>query len=296
MVEVSMAVRSPEIDAYLSAAVEPARSRLVTLRDLIAAEAPEATETMSYAMPTWHQGENLVHIAGFARHVGLYPGPEAIEAFATELTGFPTSKGAIQLPHAQPLPLDLVRRIVRWRVERARERARHGKAPRPMAEALRDPGPLTFEAELLRSDSSGAACFVLFPWPLRETFGRGNLVPVEACWDGTVTYRGSLAMMGGEKAMLLCRKDVLAGLGKSAGDRVHVVVRLDTAPREVELPEALQKALDAHDEARAAWPTLSPSCRRDYADWIADAKREATRDARVEKAVVMIAARKRLKG
>jgi uncharacterized protein YdeI (YjbR/CyaY-like superfamily) len=103
-------------------------------------------------------------------------------------------------------------------------------------------------------------------------------------------------MMGGEKAMLLCRKDVLAGLGKSAGDRVHVVVRLDTAPREVELPEALQKALDAHDEARAAWPTLSPSCRREYADWIADAKREATRDARVEKAVVMIAARKRLKG
>ncbi len=287
---------SPEIDAYLAAAEEPARTRLVTLRDLIVREAPGATERIAYGMPTWHQGENLVHIAGFARHVGLYPGSEAIEVFAADLADIPTSKGAIQLLHDRPLPLDLVARIVRWRVQRARERTHRSKAPRPVADALRDPGPLAFEAELLRSDSSGAACFVLFPWPLRETFGRGNLVPVEARWDDSVTYRGSLAMMGGAQAMLLCRKDVLAQLGKAAGDTVHVVVQLDTSPREVEVPDALQRALDGHDEARAAWPTLSPSCRREYVDWIVEAKREATREARVAKAIGMIAERKRLKG
>ncbi len=103
-------------------------------------------------------------------------------------------------------------------------------------------------------------------------------------------------MMGGERAMLLCRKDVLARLRKSAGDTVSVVVRLDTAPRELDVPDALQRALDAHEGARAAWPTLSHSCRRAYADWIADAKREATRDARVAKALGMIAERRRLKG
>jgi uncharacterized protein YdhG (YjbR/CyaY superfamily) len=103
--------------AYLDATAEPARSRLHTLRGLIREEAPEAVERMAYGLPTWYQGENLVHLGAFARHVGLYPGPAAIEAFAEELSGFKTSKGAIQLPHAAELPLELLRRIVRWRVE-----------------------------------------------------------------------------------------------------------------------------------------------------------------------------------
>jgi hypothetical protein len=165
--------------------------------------------------------------------------------------------------------------------------------PRPAG--LRDPGPLTFQAELLRSDASGAACFVNFPWDLKETYGKGNLVPVQALWDGKVSYRGSLAMMGGDCAMLLCRKDVVAQLGKGAGDRVRVTVTLDTTPREVELPPALSEALSRAPAAKRAWETLSPSCRREYAQWISGAKREETRAARVEKALPLIEARKRLK-
>lgn len=113
----------PEIDAYIAAADEPARTRLATLRRTIAAEAPDATERISYGMPTWHQGENLVHIGVAAKHIGLYPGPAAIEAFAAELADYPTSKGAIRLPDDRPLPLELVRRITRWRVEQAVARA-----------------------------------------------------------------------------------------------------------------------------------------------------------------------------
>jgi uncharacterized protein YdhG (YjbR/CyaY superfamily) len=122
--------RSPEIDAYIASSEEPARSRLVELRERIRSEAPDATERMSYAMPTWHQGENLIHIAGYARHVGVYPGPDAIVQFAAEIGGLPTSKGAIQLRHDQPLPLDLVARITRWRVEQATARARATKPKR----------------------------------------------------------------------------------------------------------------------------------------------------------------------
>jgi uncharacterized protein YdhG (YjbR/CyaY superfamily) len=81
-------------------------------------------------MPTWHQGENLIHIAGYARHVGVYPGPDAIVQFAAEIEGLPTSKGAIQLRHDQPLPLDLVARITRWRVAQATARARATKPKR----------------------------------------------------------------------------------------------------------------------------------------------------------------------
>jgi uncharacterized protein YdhG (YjbR/CyaY superfamily) len=111
--------RSPEIDAYIDAFDEPVRGRLRLLREAIAAEAPEATERMAYGLATWHQGENLVHIGGFAKHVGLYPGPEAIVAFAEALSGWPTSKGAAQFALDRPLPVDLVREITRYRVARA---------------------------------------------------------------------------------------------------------------------------------------------------------------------------------
>ncbi len=109
------------VAAYIDAAAEPARSRLRTLRSLVREEAPDAVERMAYGLPTWHQEENLLHLGAFARHVGLYPGPAAIEAFAEELEAFRTSKGAIQIPHDRDLPVDLVRRIVRWRLEQVSE-------------------------------------------------------------------------------------------------------------------------------------------------------------------------------
>lgn len=174
---------------------------------------------------------------------------------------------------------------------RSRNEAPRTEAPK----TLRDPGPLSF-TETLRAAGGTSACFVPFPWDLKETYGKGNLVPVSVRWDDRVSYQGSLAMMGEARAMLLCRKDILAQLGKGPGDAVDVTVTLDHAPRAVEVPAALASALDAHPEARAAWETLSPSCRREYAQWIAEAKRPETRDARVAKAIPRISARERLKG
>lgn len=287
------AAPSPEIDAYIATAREPAQSRLIALRAVISQEAPLAVERMAYGMPTWHQGENLVHLAAHAGHIGLYPGPEAIAAFAQELSDYPSSKGAIQLLHDRDLPLELVRRIVRYRVAQA-PAGPAGKAAKSSV-ALRDPGPLTFEAQLHKALDTGAACFVEFPWDLKETFGKGNLVPVKALWDDRVEYRGSLAMMGGPRAMLLCRTDVVAQLGKGPGDRVKVSVSLDLQPREPEVPEALAQALAAQPQIEQVWSGLSPSCRREYAQWIAEAKKPETRDARIAKALPMIAARQRLK-
>lgn len=308
---------SPEVEAYLASAPEPSRARLHEIVALFRAELPEATERISYGVPTWHLVENVVHVAGYERHVGLYPGSGALVAFAEDLASYATSKGTVQFPHDRALPLDLIRKVVRWRLDRVREK---GAAPPPRRRAtpakaaaiapegfspdqasverggLVDPGTITFEATLHRSDASGAACFVDFPLDLKATYGKGNLVPVVATWDGRAQYRGALAMMGGDCALLICRKDVLAQLGKGPGDVVQVSVALDTAPREVDVPEALGAALDATDGGREAWDGLSPSSRREYAQWVDEAKREATRDARVAKAVPMILARKRLKG
>ncbi len=127
---------SAATQAYVDALDEPARGRLAALCAAVRATAPAATERMAYGLPTWHQGENLIHLGGFAQHLGVYPGPAAIAAFAAELTGFKTSKGAIQIGHDVRLPVALIRRIVRWRLAQvaakparpARVRASKGRA------------------------------------------------------------------------------------------------------------------------------------------------------------------------
>ena len=77
---------------------------------------PPATieEYIAWSMPTYWKGRNLIQFAASKRHIGLYPGPEAVEAFAARLTEYKTSKGTIQLPYSKPLPLELIGEIAKW--------------------------------------------------------------------------------------------------------------------------------------------------------------------------------------
>lgn len=91
---------------------------LKELRALIRVSAPGATETISYAIPTFDlDGHHLVHFAGYAKHIGFYPTGSGIEAFGDELKPYRSGKGSVQFPLGQPLPADLIRRIVEFRVE-----------------------------------------------------------------------------------------------------------------------------------------------------------------------------------
>ena len=65
-------------------------------------------------MPTYWKKRNIIHFAAFKKHIGLYPGPEAVEAFAERLTEYKTNKGSIQLPYSKPLPLELIAEIAKW--------------------------------------------------------------------------------------------------------------------------------------------------------------------------------------
>ena len=80
----------------------------------IRASLPEAREKISWSMPTYWKGRNLIQFAASRRHIGLYPGPEAVAAFADRLTEYRTSKGTIQLPYSKPLPLELIGEIAKW--------------------------------------------------------------------------------------------------------------------------------------------------------------------------------------
>jgi uncharacterized protein YdhG (YjbR/CyaY superfamily) len=112
------------IDEYIAEFPPETRSVLEHMRALIKESAPDATETISYAMPTFDlNGHHLVHFAGFKRHVGFYPIPSAIVAFSDELAPYRSGKGSARFPLDQPLPEDLIRRIVEFRVAESGRKA-----------------------------------------------------------------------------------------------------------------------------------------------------------------------------
>ncbi len=109
------------IDEYIALFPADVQDRLQAMRSAILEAAPEAAEKISYQMPTFHQQGNVVDFAAFKNHIGFFPGPSGVEAFADRLTAYKTSKGTIQFPFNGPLPLELVKEITRWRVEENRQ-------------------------------------------------------------------------------------------------------------------------------------------------------------------------------
>ena len=119
-------ISAESIDDYIAAFPPKVRTRLNALRRTIRKHAPEATEKISYRIPTFYLNGNLVHFAGYEHHVGFYPGAAGIAKFRDALKVYKSGKGSVQFPHDEPLPLDLVATIVDFRVEQNRWR----KAPK----------------------------------------------------------------------------------------------------------------------------------------------------------------------
>ena len=111
------------IDAYIAAFPDDVQAILQQIRRIVHDAAPEATEAIAYGMPTFKLHGNLVHFAAFARHIGFYPVPSGIEAFQEELAAYKQGKGSVQFPLNRPMPYDLIRRIVEFRVRENTARA-----------------------------------------------------------------------------------------------------------------------------------------------------------------------------
>jgi len=113
------------IDEYLAGVDEPARGMLTRMRAAIRSVLPpEATETISYKMPAFKHKKVLVWFAAFSSHCSLFPSAQVIEAFKDELKGFTLSKGTVQFPTDKPLPLALIKKLVRARLEQAEGKQR----------------------------------------------------------------------------------------------------------------------------------------------------------------------------
>ena len=115
--------KSTTIDDYIQGADEPAKSRMVRIRQIINQVAPEASESISYHMPAFKTfGKPLVYFGCHDQHIGFYATPSAHAAFESELAPYKRGKGSVQFPLDQPLPEKLIRRMVRFRKEENEEK------------------------------------------------------------------------------------------------------------------------------------------------------------------------------
>ena len=115
------------IDAYISGFPIHTREMLEQIRSTIKSAAPDAIEAIKYAIPTFILNGNLIHFAGYKNHIGLYPAPSGMEQFEEEVAIYKTGKGTLQFPIDQPMPLDLIARIVKFRVQENEAKAKKKK-------------------------------------------------------------------------------------------------------------------------------------------------------------------------
>ncbi|HEX9422111.1 MAG TPA: DUF1801 domain-containing protein [Pyrinomonadaceae bacterium] len=121
----SKKARPESITEYINAAPKEARKKLREMRECIHAAAPGATESLKWGMPAFSYRRILVTFAAFKHHIGFYPTPSAMRAFAKDLSKFVTGAGSIQFPLEKPLPLPLIRKMTAFRVRESMEE--HGR-------------------------------------------------------------------------------------------------------------------------------------------------------------------------
>ncbi len=117
-----MDTKPTDIDSYIAGYPEEVQAILQKVRATIQKDAPDAEETMNYGIPTFKLNGNLVHFGGFKHHIGFYPAPSGIKAFAEELSKYEGAKGSVQFPLDKPIPYALITKIVKYRVKENQEK------------------------------------------------------------------------------------------------------------------------------------------------------------------------------
>jgi uncharacterized protein YdhG (YjbR/CyaY superfamily) len=206
------------IDEYIAEQDESIRPILQQVRECIKAAAPDATEKISWRMPTFWQGKNLIHFAAFKNHFGIYPGDLSLNPFEDRLEGYRRTKGAIQFSYNKPIDFDLIADITRWRVAAVMDKNKPGEKI------------YEYDAVIQSSEVGKGGAYVVFPYDVRGEFGKGR-VKVRATFDGQARYDGSVVNMGvknedGSVCYIIgVRKDIRAEIGKQIGDTVRVAIR-----------------------------------------------------------------------
>jgi hypothetical protein len=151
-----------------------------------------------------------------------------------------------------------------------------------------------FIAKLVKPNAAGAWTYLTVPFKADEVYARRAQIPVKGTINN-IPYRGSLLPHGDGRHYMVVNKDLRASCGASNGDQVEVTMQLDEDERIIIIPDDLEDALSEDVQIKKSFSELAYSHQKEYIDWILSAKKAETRSARIEKAVQMIAERKRLK-
>jgi uncharacterized protein YdhG (YjbR/CyaY superfamily) len=119
-----MPTTSKDIDEYIGGFPQDVQKILKKIRSTIRKAAPKAEEAISYQIPTFKLNGNLIHFAAYKNHIGVYPAPRAVAAFKKELDRYGSSKATIKFPLDEPIPYDLITRLVEFRVKEASKKAK----------------------------------------------------------------------------------------------------------------------------------------------------------------------------
>jgi hypothetical protein len=149
-----------------------------------------------------------------------------------------------------------------------------------------------FEAVLENPEGKIDAAYISIPYDVEKTYGTKGQVKVKAWFDG-YPYRGILANMGTGCHVILVRKDVRAVINKKVGDKIKVEIESDKEERTIEIPADLQDALTSKKKAMDFFDTLSYTNRKEYVVWITSAKKEETRERRVQETITKLLAGKK---
>lgn len=148
----------------------------------------------------------------------------------------------------------------------------------------------TFTATLL--PVSNVSAYIEIPFDVREVYGKGK-IKVNATFDGE-PYRGSLTPQGNGRYMLIVLKEIREKIGKQVGETVLITLQEDTDERTVEIPDDFALELEKQPLIKAAFEDLAFTHRKEFVRWIEDAKKAETRQRRMQKALLMIAEKKKL--
>lgn len=205
------------INDYIAQYPADIQEKLKEIRTIIKNSAPAATEKISWGMPTFQLEGNLVHFSAQKKHIGFHPTPSAITAFKEELSPYHCSKGTVRFPYDQPLPSELIYKMVRFRVEEHLVLMTAKKVGMKLSSRV-----YHFFAIIKKvPDIDGA--YVEFPFDVKKEFGKGR-VKVHAIIDD-IPYDGSLVRMKTDCHIIGIRKDIREKIGKQPGDEIEVSIR-----------------------------------------------------------------------
>lgn len=292
------------VEEYIAQAPAENRYLLEQVREVILGTLPADTqETISYQMPTYRYNGNLIHFALFKNHLGIYPGPAAIENFSEEVREYKTSKGALQLPLNKPLPEELIRRIVRFNLDRLKDKQAPAwdKYKNNWKEAVEVMQNIVNRTELQKEFKWGTD---VYTFQGKNVVGWGGFKDFFSVWF----YNGVFledkekvlitASEGKTKALRQWRFTDTAQMNeKKITAYILEAIQVVKDGKEVrpERSQPLQPGglllehLQADHAFRQAFDRLTPGKQKEYIEYIKQAKQEKTRLSRLEKIKPMVA-------